>query len=100
MPEKKNQGAKTEATIANKNDPKTPVKKEEGNFLVLSCASDTITTGVKALVVNVAETQEKAVDYIKKLTSSRPEYLCVVEKKSLYSRKPQIVVKEITKNTP
>ncbi len=97
MPVKKNEGSGTEAKNTNniKNETKAPAKKEEGNFLVLSCASENIGSGSKMAVVNVAKTHESAVSYIRKLTSSRPEYLCVVEKKSLYSRKPQIVLNEI-----
>lgn len=94
MPVKKIEEAANEAAAA-KAGQKTPLIKEEGNFLVLSGANEDIGTGTKLVVVHVAKTQENAVSYIKKLTSSRPEFLYVVEKKSLFSRRPQIVVNEI-----
>lgn len=96
MPEKKSKGSDTgvKKTDSITKETKAPVK-EDGDFLVLSCAGENIATGSKLTVNHVAKTPDSAVDYIKKLTSSRPEYLCVVEKKNLYSRKPQIVVKEI-----
>ena len=97
MSAKKNEVSGTEENKTNniKKETKAPGKKEEGNFLVLSCAGENIGSGTKLTIVNVAKTPESAVNYIKGLTGSRPEYMCVVEKKSLYSRRPQIVVTEI-----
>jgi len=97
MPIKKTKVSDAEVKKADKlkKDTKAPVEEEDGNFFVLSCSSENITTGTKLSVVKTTKTPKSAVDYIKKLTSSRPEYLCIVEKKGMYSRKPQIVVKEI-----
>ena len=77
------------------NGPKDTSPEENGNILVLSCPAEKITSGTKLVVLNMAKTQTKAVEYINDLTSTMPEYICVVEKKSLFSRKPQIVVVEI-----
>lgn len=74
---------------------KTVKAKEEGNFMVLSNSSDMIMTGSKLIVVNVSRTLEAAEKYITELTSSRPEYLCVVEKKVFYSRRPQMIATKI-----
>ena len=74
---------------------KDTAPEEIGDFLVLSCPSENITSGTKLVVLNVAKTQAKAVEHINDLTSTMPEYVCVVEKNSLFSRKPQIVVKKL-----
>ena len=98
MPEKKAQGTKkNEAATPDKKDPtpKVPEKIDKGNFYVFSCAGETISSGAKLTVAKVAETYDKKYDFIKNLKGARPEYLCVVERKSLFSRMPQIVVKEI-----
>ena len=97
MPAKKQKGSKAKAKKPDEKEggAKAPEKKEEGNFLVLSCAGREIRSGTKFTVVNVCMTQEKAIESIKRLINPRPEYLCVVEKKAIYTRRPKIVVEEI-----
>lgn len=97
MPTKKTKGSKTEPKprAADKLPDKETSKEEVGDFLVLSCITENIRSGAKLTLVKVAETKEGAVSYVKSLTGQRPEYLCIVEKKAMFSRKPQIVVSEL-----
>ena len=74
---------------------KAPAKVEEGDFLVLSCQTEIITTGLKMTVKKVATSEESAIKHIKILTGSMPEFVLVVKMQKFYSRKPQFVVEEI-----
>ena len=96
MPEKKTKDTNKSEAAKKDSKTKTPENVEKGNFYVLSCGGETIYSGAKLMVVKVVEKYDMAVDFIKNLQGARPEYLCIVEKKNIFSRMPQIVVKEIT----
>lgn len=95
MPEKKKISSSGKDTKVKAVNLRAATIKEEGNFLVVSCPNTGITSDMKFSVKKVAKTFDEAESFIKNLTNTRPEYLCIVEKKGLYERKPQIVLTKI-----
>lgn len=95
MPDKKKSSSGNKSTGTPTTNSKKVTNVADGNFIVVSCISDEISLNSKFSAKITTKTLEEAENYIKNLTTTKPEYLCILEKKAVYSRKPQIVLTKI-----
>lgn len=69
-----------------------------GNHFLVANIGNNARVGSKIIIMHAAKSINEATKYIENLENPVPEYVCILEQKAYFARKPKITLAELEKD--